>query len=483
MTTDPLALDFDRLEVGARLAHARAHDHRGRPGLVLGPDRRLASPARRRRVGRRAARSASGSRTGCWSSPTPSGCCRSTPSGSSPCAGCAASSSSARCRSATTIRVEAEVAAAAAARRRPRPGRARAARPRRRGPAGRAGGDRGALAREPSPAHDAPTQRLRGRRRRRALTLRRGAGAGLMLVRQATADHRRDHPAAASPSRSPARRSWPAPRCVLTGFGRARRLTERAAQRLPEPPEVLELDVNSEDDLAAVAAELDSRWGALDGVLHAIAFAPEDALGGDFLDTPAASAVEAFRTSAYSLAGARPPSRAAARARRRRRRRRARLRRLGRLARLRLDGRRQGGARVDRPLPRARPRPRGIRVNLVSAGPIETAAAGGIPGFGELADAWERGAPLGWDPDDPSPGRPRRLLPALRLGGGGQRRGPARRRRLSRASAPPGSPASAPPSRRSPRPLGPARRQEEWACAASTGLTLTNRSGNNRRRS
>ena len=60
--------------------------------------------------------------------------------------------------------------------------------------------------------------------------------------------------------------------------------------------------------------------------------------------------------------------------------------------------------------------PDGIRVNLVSAGPIETAAAGGIPGFGELAAAWARGAPLGWDPDDPTPGRRGRLLPALRLG-------------------------------------------------------------------
>src|SRR6476619_7363518 len=65
---------------------------------------------------------------------------------------------------------------------------------------------------------------------------------------------------------------------MLTGFGRARRLTERAAAKLPEPVDVLELDVNSSEDLDAVAAELDSRWGRLDGVLHAIAFAPADAL-------------------------------------------------------------------------------------------------------------------------------------------------------------------------------------------------------------
>jgi meromycolic acid enoyl-[acyl-carrier-protein] reductase len=190
---------------------------------------------------------------------------------------------------------------------------------------------------------------------------------------------------------------------VLTGFGRTRRLTERAAQRLPNAPDLLELDVNSEDDLAAVAAELGSRWGSLDGALHAIAFAPEDALGGEFLHTPAASAIEAFRTSAYSLQ--------------------ALARHLVPL--LESEG---GGALVgldfdasvawpgydwmgvakaalestSRYLARDLGR-RGIRVNLLSAGPIETAAAGGIPGFGELAGAWERGAPLGWDPSDPEP--------------------------------------------------------------------------------
>src|SRR5204862_7968526 len=85
---------------------------------------------------------------------------------------------------------------------------------------------------------------------------------------------------------------------VLTGFGRSRRLTERAAAGLPRPPDVLELDVNRPADLAAVAAELDARWGALDGALHAIAWAPEDALGGRFLSTPPESAEAAFRTSA-----------------------------------------------------------------------------------------------------------------------------------------------------------------------------------------
>ena len=73
---------------------------------------------------------------------------------------------------------------------------------------------------------------------------------------------------------------------VLTSFGRARRLTERAAAKLPDPPDVLELDVTSASDLAALGGELESRWGRVDGVLHAVAFAPGDALGGAFLDTP-----------------------------------------------------------------------------------------------------------------------------------------------------------------------------------------------------
>jgi meromycolic acid enoyl-[acyl-carrier-protein] reductase len=193
---------------------------------------------------------------------------------------------------------------------------------------------------------------------------------------------------------------------VLTGFGRGMRLTERAAKHLPAPPDVLELDVNVPEDLERVATELRSRWGgSLDGVLHAIAFAPADALGGDFLATPASSAITAFQTSAYSLKAL-----AAA------------------LAPL-LEAAEDGGGSVvglDFDAAVAWPvydwmgvakaalesvarylardlGPRGIRVNLVSAGPIETMAAGGIPGFDELAGLWRSGAPLGWDTRDAGP--------------------------------------------------------------------------------
>ena len=125
----------------------------------------------------------------------------------------------------------------------------------------------------------------------------------------------------------------------------------------PTEAEVLELDVNDPDALEAVAGTLDERWGRLDGVLHAIAFVPADALGGRFLETPSASAVAAFETSAFSLkalAAAMLPllERGEAAGRRR-----PGLRRQRRLAGLRLGRRLQGRAGVDQPLPRARPRP------------------------------------------------------------------------------------------------------------------------------
>ena len=189
---------------------------------------------------------------------------------------------------------------------------------------------------------------------------------------------------------------------ILTSFGRVRRMTERSASKLPQPPDVLELDVNSPEDLEAVADDLRERWGRVDGILHAIAFAPEDALGGKFLETPAESAEVAFRTSAFSLKA---------------------------LAVAVSDLFPEEGASVvgldfdasvawpvydwmgvakaaleatSRYLARDLG-PKGVRVNLVSAGPLGTLAARGIPGFGDLATAWERQAPLGWDTDDPGP--------------------------------------------------------------------------------
>src|SRR5215210_5713875 len=89
---------------------------------------------------------------------------------------------------------------------------------------------------------------------------------------------------------------------ALSGFGKALSLTRRTAKRLgdPEPP-ILELDVNKPEDINAVAKDLGERWGKLDGIVHAIAFAPEDALGGNFLSAEWPSVATALQTSAYSL--------------------------------------------------------------------------------------------------------------------------------------------------------------------------------------
>ncbi|MBK5115319.1 MAG: enoyl-ACP reductase FabI [Thermoleophilia bacterium] len=188
---------------------------------------------------------------------------------------------------------------------------------------------------------------------------------------------------------------------LLTGFGRAKRLTERTAKRLDVVPDVLELDVNEPRDLELLTMELGDRWGHLDGVLHAIAFAPEDALGGAFMRTPPESAELAFRTSAYSmkaLAAAVTPL----------------MDQGGSIVGLDFDASvawpvydwmgvsKAALEAVNRYLCRDLG-PIGMRSNLVSAGPIETAAAGGIPGFGDLAAAWQRRAPLGWDPTDAGP--------------------------------------------------------------------------------
>jgi meromycolic acid enoyl-[acyl-carrier-protein] reductase len=191
---------------------------------------------------------------------------------------------------------------------------------------------------------------------------------------------------------------------VLTGFGRALRLTQRMAQRLPGTPDVLELDVTDEAQLAAVVSELDERWGVVDGVLHAIAFVPGDALGGRFLEAPAASAISAFEISAFSLKS------------------------LGAAFAPLLERAESGGSLVglDFDATKAWPiydwagvskaalesvnrylaqylGPRGIRSNLVAAGPLRTMAAGAIDGFDVLAQAWEQGAPLAWDLEDPEP--------------------------------------------------------------------------------
>jgi enoyl-[acyl-carrier protein] reductase I len=189
---------------------------------------------------------------------------------------------------------------------------------------------------------------------------------------------------------------------LLTGFGRGMSITQRSARRLPQTPDVLEMDVTDPEQVRTVAGEVAERWGRLDGLLHAIAFAPEDALGGRFLETPWESAATALHASAYSLkelvVAHRGPLREAR----------------GSVVSLDFDASVAWPAydwmgvskaaleAVTRYLARDLGT-EGIRVNCVAAGPLRTVAAKGIPGFDTFIDRWERRAPLGWDPTDATP--------------------------------------------------------------------------------
>ncbi len=190
---------------------------------------------------------------------------------------------------------------------------------------------------------------------------------------------------------------------VCTGFGRGMRLTERAVQRLPKASEVIELDINDQSHVEALTSHLDGKWGAVDGALHAIAFAPGDALGGNFLNTPPESAATAFMTSAFSyktLAVALLPLMKKAGG--------------GSLVTLDFDNSQawpaydwMGVAKsalqsVTRYLARDLG-PFAIRANAVSAGPLGTVAAKSIPGFSLFRDTWQQRAPLGWDLENPDP--------------------------------------------------------------------------------
>lgn len=194
---------------------------------------------------------------------------------------------------------------------------------------------------------------------------------------------------------------------LLTSFGRVRRITERAAKGLPDPPEVLELDVTRPEDFAALRKEIERRWGGLDGAVHAIAFAPPDAISGDFLATPLESAAKAFEVSAFSLkamAQALLPllqSDADAAG-------------TGSLVGLDFDAQfawasydwmgvsKAALESVARYLAQTLG-PGGVRVNLIASGPLKTVAASRLDGFKLLAEDWVKAAPLGWDVKDAGP--------------------------------------------------------------------------------
>jgi enoyl ACP reductase len=185
---------------------------------------------------------------------------------------------------------------------------------------------------------------------------------------------------------------------VLTGAGRGLSLTRRTARKLPVEPEVLEFDVTDPAHAAEVRKALEGRWGRVDGALHAIGFAPQSCLGGDFLEAPWEDVSVALQVSTYSLktlADAVVPL----------------MSRGGSIVGLDFDARVawpaydwMGVAKAalestSRYLARELG-PRGIRVNLVAAGPVKTMAARSIPGFSRFEDVWDERAPLGWDVTD-----------------------------------------------------------------------------------
>lgn len=189
-------------------------------------------------------------------------------------------------------------------------------------------------------------------------------------------------------------------RVVLTGYGRLS-LVERIARRLPEPAPVIELDVTDPDHLAALADNIRAHVDGLDGVVHAIAFGPPSTLGGGFLEAPWQDVATAVHVSAYSyqaLAMATLPL----------------LSPGAGIVGLTFDASvawpaydwmgvaKAGLESTSRYLARYLG-PKGIRSNLVSAGPLRTMAAKSIPGFEQFEQGWLQRAPLGWDLTDTEP--------------------------------------------------------------------------------
>jgi enoyl-[acyl-carrier protein] reductase I len=186
---------------------------------------------------------------------------------------------------------------------------------------------------------------------------------------------------------------------VLTSFGRTMKITRTIAKRLPTTPEVLELDVTDAEHLDTLAARLGEHVDRLDGVLHSIGFAPPGAF--NFLEGTWEDVSTALHASAYSLkslAVAALPLMSDG----------------GSVVGLTFDAKfawpvydwmgvaKAAFESTSRYLARDLG-PKGVRCNLVSAGPIRTTAAKSIPGFEQFEQTWGERAPLGWDINDAVP--------------------------------------------------------------------------------
>src|SRR6185436_4748716 len=188
---------------------------------------------------------------------------------------------------------------------------------------------------------------------------------------------------------------------ILTGAGRGLSLTTRTARKLGSGVDVLELDVTVPEHITSVRDAVSERWDRVDGVVHAIAYGPPATLGDDFLGAQWDDVAVAVHVSAYSLkalADAFLPL----------------MDRGGAFVGLDFDNRvawpaynwmgvaKSALQSVSRYLAKELG-PRGIRSNLVAAGPVRTMAAKSIPGFSKFEDIWDERAPLGWQITDPEP--------------------------------------------------------------------------------
>jgi enoyl-[acyl-carrier protein] reductase I len=188
---------------------------------------------------------------------------------------------------------------------------------------------------------------------------------------------------------------------LLSSFGRMLPITQKISQRLPKTAEVIELDAASDEDLAALAGRVKETIGSLDGIVHAIAFAPQTALGGNFLQTPWSDVSTAVQVSAYSLKSITMSAHSV-------------LNNPSSVVGLTFDASvswpvydwmgvaKAAFESTSRYLARYLGKD-GIRVNLVSAGPLRTTAAKGIPGFATMEELWTDRAPLGWDLSNTEP--------------------------------------------------------------------------------
>ena len=188
---------------------------------------------------------------------------------------------------------------------------------------------------------------------------------------------------------------------LLSSYGRVMNLTTRIAGRLPQAAPVIELDVTNEEHLAALADRVSEHVPHLDGVVHSIGFAPEAALGGNFLNTSWEDVSTAVHVSAYSLKSltmaARPTFRGGASV--------VGLDFDATVAWPKYDWMGVAKAALEsttRYLARDLGK-ENIRVNLVAAGPIRTMAAKSIPGFDEFEKVWNEKACIAWDVADPVP--------------------------------------------------------------------------------